>query len=170
MTNDSSHRSDLVLACSCSRWNMMMAMAQLNTHYNYTFCYWDESQWHWYRFDHVTATVINQSPSTPPPACLAHGNCTAATLAFVTGQQYASADCSGDPIFEWDTTPIATSYATSSDVCVPIDGGSTSIRNEWCDFSGDVPRLHGTVYPGVSDCSGSGLECCAARACGPSLP
>ena len=75
----------------------------------------------------------------------------------MTGQQYASADCSGDPIFEWDTTPIASSYATSSDVCVPIDGGSTSIRNEWCDFSGDVPRLHGTVFPGVSDCSGFSL-------------
>ena len=42
-------------------------MAQLDTDYEHTFCYWDIELEIWSRFDHVTATVVNQSPSTPPP-------------------------------------------------------------------------------------------------------
>ena len=89
-----------------------------------------------------------EPPGPPPPPPIP-------ITPFYNGTEFADAYCSGPPVREWVVNDISTSAETADTGCVSPHG-TWSVQDEWCDFSGWQPKLHGTLFSASSDCSTTG--------------
>ena len=48
-------------------------------------------------------------------------------------------------------------YDPHAAACWASADGTGSVQGEWCDFSGVIPRLHGTYFADSADCSTAGV-------------